>query len=250
MIIVLLVTFLILSFLPLLQAVTNDNISTPVCPESFTCPNLAPFNFMYPFYNINATNERCGLIKVNCTKKGGEIQLGEGQSYEIVAKVDSRRSIVIHNSTFEKLVKATSCEALMNNFTSPNPLLYSISITPFIALFKCKNNLSYTDFYFDQPGYKSYNKCKYYNFYYKYLISNATVFSDLPHTCQEKKLPVKVKTPENYKEVDETNIFSLLSSSFSILFWPQLLCEECKTKDNPCYANNGQSHCIETKKGM
>ncbi|GKB90609.1 hypothetical protein Tco_0962881 [Tanacetum coccineum] len=216
MIVVLLVTFLILSCLPLLHAATNGKISEPLCQESFSCPNLAPFK--YPFYN-NATDEGCRLIKVNCTSKGGEIQLG-GQSYEIVEKGDSRHSMVIHNRTFEKLVKATSCEALMNNFTSPNPLSYSVYISPFIALFKCRNNFSYTDFYFDQPDYKSYNKCKDYNFYYKYLISNAIVSSDLPPTCQEIKLPVKVKTSENYKEVDDTNIFSLLSSSFFISFSP------------------------------
>ncbi|KAJ0830921.1 hypothetical protein HanPSC8_Chr15g0661001 [Helianthus annuus] len=47
-------------------------ISMPICPESFSCPGLVPFK--YPFYNVPDT--RCGLIKVNCTSKGGEVQFG------------------------------------------------------------------------------------------------------------------------------------------------------------------------------
>ncbi|GJU59695.1 leaf rust 10 disease-resistance locus receptor-like protein kinase-like 1.1 protein, partial [Tanacetum coccineum] len=245
MIVVLLVTFLILSCLPLLQAATNDKISAPVCLESFSCPNLAPFK--YPFYN-NATDEGCRLIKINCTQTGGEIQLEEGgQSYEIVVKMDSRPSVVIRNRTFEKLVKTTSCEALMNNFTSPHPLLYSVSVTPFITLFKCAKNLSYAeefDAYFGDKNYHSCKICEYHNFYHKYLISNATVPSDLPHTCQVIQLPVKQRW-EFFNEVpNETNIFSLLSPVFSIRIG---FCR-CHGKDRQCQAHDGNSSCLDTKK--
>ncbi|GKC71094.1 hypothetical protein Tco_1116977 [Tanacetum coccineum] len=245
MIVVLLVTFLILSCLPLLHAATSDKISEPLCLESFSCPNLAPFK--YPFYN-NATDEGCRLIKVDCTSKGGKIHLGR-QSYEIVEKVNSGHSVVIHNKTFQNLVDTTSCEALMNNFTSPHPLLYSVSITPFITLFKCAKNLSYAeelDAYFDDRNYHSCKICEYHNFYHKYLISNATVPSDLPHTCQVIQLPVKQSWEFFNKVPNETNIFSLLSPVFSIRIG---FCS-CHGKDRQCQAHDGNSSCIDTKKGI
>ncbi|KAJ0667449.1 putative LEAF RUST 10 DISEASE-RESISTANCE LOCUS RECEPTOR-LIKE PROTEIN KINASE-like 1.1/1.2/1.3/1.4 [Helianthus annuus] len=146
----------------------DHNISNPICPESFNCTGLAQFK--YPFYNV--TDTRCGLIKVNCTTKGAVVELG-GRSYEIINKFDSDSSFVIRNRTFEELIEAKSCEAL-NNFTSPIPLLFSISIAPYITLFKCtKKNLSYTqqmDAYFKQPTYNSYNLCKDHNFYYNYSL--------------------------------------------------------------------------------
>ncbi|PWA49974.1 concanavalin A-like lectin/glucanase domain, Rho-associated protein kinase 1/2 [Artemisia annua] len=132
--------------------------------------------FKYPFYN--GTNTQCGLIKVNCYSNSAEIQIGN-QSYRI-GKIDYESSLAIYNHTFAELVNTTSCEALMNNFTSPEPLLYSISIAPFITLFKCAKNVTY----FDQPNYNSHNRCNDYNFYYQYMINNAAIPSDIPHSCQ------------------------------------------------------------------
>ncbi|GKB32391.1 protein kinase-like domain, concanavalin A-like lectin/glucanase domain protein [Tanacetum coccineum] len=139
--------------------------------------------FKYPYYN--GTDTRCGLIKVNCYSDYAEIQLGN-QSYRI-GKIDYESTLNIYNNTFAKLVKNESCDALMSNFTSPEPLLYSISIAPFITLFKCAKNVTY----FDQPKYNSHTRCNDYNFYYQYMINNATIPSDIPHSCQVIQLPVQ-----------------------------------------------------------
>ncbi|KAJ0692897.1 putative non-specific serine/threonine protein kinase [Helianthus annuus] len=216
------------------------NISMPICPESFSCPGLVPFK--YPFYNVPDT--RCGLINVHCTSKGGEVQFG-GRWYEIVWRnfdFDHNSSpIVIHNRTFEDLVKSNSCEALMSTFTfpSPSPLLYSISVFPNIALFKCTKNLTY----FDQHNYNSYNSCKDHTFYYKYL--NGTFPSDLPHTCQVVHLPVKGSPSPG---IDETNIFSLLPSNISIFFELSPHCIECQKKGRLCNTENGNDvQCLDVK---
>ncbi|KAI7743626.1 hypothetical protein M8C21_011832 [Ambrosia artemisiifolia] len=170
---------LILSSLPLINSSTDRNISIPICPESFSCPDLPPFK--YPFYN-KFKDSRCGLIKISCTSTGAEIQLGE-RSYEILGNIYSHNIsnlLYIKRRTFGQLVKNKSCEALADNFTlpSPSPLLYSISIASFITLFKCTKNLTY----FEPQSYKSYTGCKDHNYYYNY--GNETVPSDLPHTCQ------------------------------------------------------------------
>ncbi|KAJ0830902.1 putative protein kinase RLK-Pelle-WAK-LRK10L-1 family [Helianthus annuus] len=231
----------ILSCLPLLHSATDRNISRPICPESFSCPNLIPFK--YPFYNVNDT--RCGLIKVNCTSDGAEMQFGR-QSYEIVHTGHSNYLdsilLFIRNKTFEQLLKNNSCEALMNTFiypTSPNPLLYTISLYPNITVFKCTKNLTY----FDQHNYNSYNKCPNYNFYYKYL--NGTVPSDLPHTCQVVHLPVRFPASPG---LDETNIFSLLSANTSLSLELSPTCRDCFDKGHRCDTFNGHAKCSDTIK--
>ncbi|KAD7478836.1 hypothetical protein E3N88_01972 [Mikania micrantha] len=209
MIRVFILMYVILSCLPHPHSATNTNSSKPNCPETFNCPGLTPFR--YPFFNV--TDTRCGLIKVNCTAKGGELQLG-GRSYEIVHKSEHHKNgfVTIYNKTFDHLLKQNSCEVLMNDITSssPTPLLYSISFPFNITIFKCPQNHTYA--YFSQHKYNSYNKCKDHTFYYNIL--DGTVPSDLRHTCQVVQLPVKMPGPE----LDETNIFSLLSSNISIRF--------------------------------
>ncbi|KAI7743624.1 hypothetical protein M8C21_011830 [Ambrosia artemisiifolia] len=224
----------------------TNNISIPICPERFSCPGLSVL-FQYPFYNV--TDTRCGLIKVNCTSKGGEVQLG-GQSYEIVwgnFDFDHNWNLGIWNTTFETLVKNNSCEALMNTFSfpSPNPLLYSISIFPNITLFKCTKKLNsdnHTDAYFDPRYYKSHNTCKGYTFYYSYL--NGTVPSDLPHTCQVVHLPVKWSLSQG---LDEGNIFTLLSYVTPIAFNLTHSCSKCQEKSHLCNTENGHVQCLEVK---
>ncbi|MFS8018071.1 hypothetical protein Hanom_Chr15g01387811 [Helianthus anomalus] len=202
---------------------------------------LVPFK--YPFYNV--TDTRCGLIKVNCTPIGGNIQIG-GRSYEIVGKHDFDHKfdlLIIRNRTFEQLVENKSCEALMNTITFPSPssLLYSISINPNITLFKCTKNLTY----FDPRYYKSYNRCNDHIFYYNYF--NVTVPSDLPHTCQVVHLPVKFLGPRD----DETNIFSLLPSEVSIFFELSPHCIECQKKGRVCNTENGNDvQCLDVKWGI
>ncbi|KAJ0667444.1 putative protein kinase RLK-Pelle-WAK-LRK10L-1 family [Helianthus annuus] len=239
---------IILSCLPCLHSATYRNVSMPICPESFHCPALAPFK--YPFYNATGT-QSCGLIKVNCTPKGGEIQIeGQPQPYVILEKFDSDSSAVIYNRTFDHLLKNNACEALMDNFTSPSPLLYSFSIDPFITLLKCPNNLGYAQqiqAYFHQINYKSYKRCTHHNFYYKYLVSNATVPKDLPHTCQVIQLPVKKPWQFNPQKPHETNISSLLSSGFSISFKLSPSCEECHKKGGHCNTTNGEFLCLDPK---
>ncbi|XP_076902773.1 LEAF RUST 10 DISEASE-RESISTANCE LOCUS RECEPTOR-LIKE PROTEIN KINASE-like 1.1 [Bidens hawaiensis] len=230
--------FLFMSFilfsLPLLH---SNNLSMPICQESFSCPTNTPFK--YPFYNI--TDTRCGLIKVHCTPIGGVIQLG-GRSYMIVSNLnseDNHSSLLIWSETFQRLVENKSCEALMDNVTSPfsSPHLYSISISPNITLFKCTKNLTY----FKQPKYSSYNKCKDHNFYYNYY--NGTIPSNLPHTCQVVYLPTKLSSPE----LDKTHIFSFLSSLTSITFKLSHFCSECQKKGLVCNSENGHVRCIDVK---
>ncbi|KAJ0692895.1 putative glycerophosphodiester phosphodiesterase, protein kinase RLK-Pelle-LRK10L-2 family [Helianthus annuus] len=229
------------------HSATYGNLSRPICPESFSCPDLVPFK--YPFYNV--TDTRCGLIKVNCTLKGSEVQFG-GRWHEFVGTNsdfdDNPSHIFIHNKTFEDLVKSNSCEALMNTFTfpSPSPLLYSISVFPNIALFKCTkipNSANQTDADFDPHYYKSYNRCNDHNFYYKY--GDETVPSDLPQTCHVVQLPVKWPFSPG---IDETNIFSLLSSNISISFELSSYCIECQKKGRLCNTENGNDvQCLDVK---
>ncbi|GJW33776.1 putative glycerophosphodiester phosphodiesterase [Tanacetum coccineum] len=234
-------TFVILSCLPDLL---HSAMST--CPKRFSCQDTP---FKYPFYN--ATNKGCGLIKVSCiSNHTKEIQLGK-HSYAILPKVDYASSVTIYNKTFEKLVNETSCEALMNNFTSPRPLLYSISINPFITLFKCRKKLNYstdeTGAYFHQPNYYSYNSCKDHNFYYKLSVSNRAVPSDLPHACQVIQLPVVVAW--NHSAFNPTNIFSLISPFFSISIQLSTFCSRCNNKGGQCDTYNGHFQCLHPKKG-
>ncbi|KAK9064556.1 hypothetical protein SSX86_015938 [Deinandra increscens subsp. villosa] len=232
----------LLSCLPLLHSVNDKNISMPICPESFTCPNLA--SFKYPFYNV--TDTQCGLIKVDCTSKGAKIQLG-GLSYDIIGKFDSD-ILHIWNTTFEQLVSNKSCDALTHNLTppSPSPLLYSISIFPNINLFKCKKHLTYderTYAYIDPHSYNSYDRCIDYDFYYKYL--NGTLPTDLPYACQVVQLPVKFS---NRPGIDETDIFSLLPSLPSFLFKMSPSCDDCYKKGHRCDAKNGDVYCSDVIK--
>ncbi|PWA49973.1 serine/threonine/dual specificity protein kinase, catalytic domain-containing protein [Artemisia annua] len=211
--------------------------STPTCPESFSCPHMVPFK--YPYYN--GTDTRCGLIKVNCYSNNSEIQLGN-KSYTI-GKIDYESTLNIYNNTFAELVNTTSCEALMNNFTSPEPLLYSISIAPFITLFKCAKNVTY----FEQPKYNSHKRCNDYNFYYQYMINNATIPSDIPHSCQVIQLPVVQQYQFDNEGRDQTKIFSLLYPYFSISF---KFCPRCHNKGSQCHPHNGNYQCLDAKKGM
>ncbi|GKC33906.1 leaf rust 10 disease-resistance locus receptor-like protein kinase-like 1.1 protein [Tanacetum coccineum] len=245
MILVFVFVSVFLSSLPLLHSATESNMAMPTCPESFSCPRFASFN--YPFYN--GTKE-CGLIKVKCNSTSGNIQIG-GQKYEIVGKFDSSSSILIYSKTFAKLVNTTNCAALMHNFTSPSPLLYSISIIPFLNLFKCPKSTTYaegTNAYFNQPNYNSYNTCKDHNFYYEYSVSNATVPSDLPHGCQVIQLPVIVQLHEFIK-LNVTNIFSILSPTFSISVQLSTSCFRCKNRGGQCDTHNGMFQCLHPKKG-
>ncbi|KAI3717526.1 hypothetical protein L1987_69204 [Smallanthus sonchifolius] len=189
------------------HSTTDTNVSLTICPESFNCPSLPPFK--YPFFNVPDT--RCGLIRVNCTSNGWEVQF-EGQSYVIYNKFADQDSdiLLIRNRTFEQHVNDKSCEALMNTLISPSPspLLYSISIASNITLFKCAKNLTsaqHPDAYFDPHDYNRYNECNDYNFYYNYL--NGTVPSELPRTCQVVQLPAVFP---NQLGFSETNTFSLL----------------------------------------
>ncbi|GJV31146.1 putative glycerophosphodiester phosphodiesterase [Tanacetum coccineum] len=189
---------------------------------------------------------------VNCNSTGGNIIIGE-QRYEIVIKFESSSSsVVIRNRTFGELVNKTSCEALIDNFTSPSPLLYSISINPFITLFKCTKNTTYaegTNAYFNQPNYNSYNSCKYHNFYYEYSVSNATVPSDLPHGCQVIQLPIRTQLNQS-NELNVTNLFSILSPLFSISIQLSTSCSKCKNRGGQCDTHNGKFQCLHAKKGV
>ncbi|KAJ0433626.1 putative glycerophosphodiester phosphodiesterase, protein kinase RLK-Pelle-LRK10L-2 family [Helianthus annuus] len=140
----------------------------------------------------------------------------------------------------------------MENFTSPSPLLYSFSTDPFITLFKCPNKLGYAQqvhTYFNQRNYNSYNGCEGYNFYYKYLVSNATVPKDLPSTCQVIQLPVKQRWQFYPQQPDEINISSLLSSAFTISFQMSASCEDCHRRFGQCDTNNGYFQCIHAVEG-
>ncbi|XP_023759152.2 PR5-like receptor kinase [Lactuca sativa] len=234
---------LVLSFVPYIRSATELNTSLSICPESFNCPNLA--SFTYPFYN-NATETQCGLIKVNCTLNGGSIQLGRN-SYDIYGKYVSESVMSIRNLTFERLVNDSSCGALMDNFTSPTPLLYSISLVTFITLYKCAklpNDVAEMEAYFDQSNYNK-KRCGDYNFYYNHSISDKAVPSDLPPACQVIQLPVKVGETGNG---NETNIFSLLNSVVSINFVTASPCNKCQKEEGRCYTLNGQfQYCLYAK---
>nr|KAJ0219100.1 hypothetical protein LSAT_V11C300124170 [Lactuca sativa] len=196
---------------------------------------------------------QCGLIQVNCNFHGGRIQLGE-HSYEIRGRLGFDSIVLIHNTTFERLVNKKDCKALMDNFTSPNPLLYSISIQPFITLYKCKKNRNDSaemERYFDESNYNRYKICNHHNFYYKHSISDTTVPSGLPPTCQVIQLPANVQSPDHGRQVpDKRNIFSTLSSVFSISFNLTTPCNECHKEKGHCDAPNGQFQCLDAKKEL
>nr|XP_043638979.1 LEAF RUST 10 DISEASE-RESISTANCE LOCUS RECEPTOR-LIKE PROTEIN KINASE-like 1.1 [Erigeron canadensis] len=221
----------------------------PTCPESFSCQSFSPFK--YPFYNSN--NTQCGLIQVNCTPNGGDIQLG-GQSCTILYKLDSNSSFFIYNKTFENLLKEGNCKALTHNFTSPSPLLFSFSISPFITIFKCPKNLSdvqqTTDAYFDKSNFSSHSKCEDHNyFYYKHYNNISGVPSNLPDTCQVIQLPLKQSWQFGPDEnTDKAEIFHLFSSTFSISFPLSATCETCLKNGSHCLNSNGQIQCFDVKK--
>ncbi|KAI3811942.1 hypothetical protein L1987_16640 [Smallanthus sonchifolius] len=238
---ILIITFVsvFLSRPPLLHSATYANTSKPICPESFSCPDFGPFKF--PFYNT--TDTKCGLIKVNCTSGNESIRLG-GQSYKITGKDSPGLWVNIQNS--KKLVDTNNCEALMNNFTSPTPRLFSISITSLMALFKCPKDLDYAA-KFDQSNYNSYNRCKDHNFYYMHPISSTSVPRDLPHGCQVIQLPGRVQTVNGHVP-NYNDIFSLLASQFSVSFWSPSCYDQCYEKGH-CHPNHEDFQCSDAKKG-
>ncbi|KAI3729445.1 hypothetical protein L6452_18103 [Arctium lappa] len=252
MILVFFFAFVIHSCLPLLcSATTYDSIYMPNCPKIFDCPAFGPFS--YPFYNATGSDTHCGLIKVNCTLNHENIQFGdEGSSYEIAGKHRPGPNVMIRDTTFQKLIRDQSCEALENNFISPTPLLFSISIEPSMILYKCKKGPKYhaenIDTYFNPSDYNSYNSCKDHKFYYNHLIGNTTVPNDLPHTCEVIRLPVKQRWAEGNESWDGTNIFSLLTHQFSISFTLSHSCQECCKEESECQAQNGQFVCLKAKK--
>ncbi|XP_022024081.2 LEAF RUST 10 DISEASE-RESISTANCE LOCUS RECEPTOR-LIKE PROTEIN KINASE-like 1.1 [Helianthus annuus] len=242
---ILVITFVSVFLLcpPLLCSAAYANTSKPTCPENFSCPDFGPFKF--PFYNTNDTH--CGLIKVNCTSSNQSIQLG-GHSFQIIAKKSQGPSVKIRNTTFENLVRRKSCKALVNNFTSATPHLFSISIRPLMSMtiFKCpKDYDTKTDVYFDHPNYNSYNLCKHHNIHYKYHSSNTAVPTDLPHDCEVIQLPRIKQMVNGTASINHTDIFSLLSSRYSIRFWAPS-CNECLKQGN-CLQRNFE--CLDAKKG-
>ncbi|MFS7899325.1 putative protein kinase RLK-Pelle-WAK-LRK10L-1 family [Helianthus anomalus] len=129
----------------------------------------------------------------------------------------------------------------MNNLTSPSPspLLYNISIGPFINVLKCTKNHTY----FEQHEYNRYDRCNDHSFYYN---SNGTVPSDFPHTCQVVQLTSKNLSHQGF---DETNIFSLLSASSFINFNLSPFCYECQKKGQQCFTDNEHVvQCLDVKK--
>ncbi|CAI9276025.1 unnamed protein product [Lactuca saligna] len=235
---------IVLSSIQFIHSATKHHTSMSTCPESFSCPNLAQFK--YPFYNDS--NTQCGLIQVKCTSKGGEIEIGR-DSYQIFGKyVSDEPLVLIRNITFERLVNHSSCGALMDNFTSPSPLLYSISIAPFITLYKCRNHPNHDteiNGYFNQSNYHK-SKCEDHDFYYNYSISDTKVPSHLPPTCQVVRLPVNMQKLDDRKVVNETNIFYILSSVFSINFTTS--CDKCHQEGGQCLTHDGQFQCLYAKK--
>ncbi|MFS8032822.1 hypothetical protein Hanom_Chr17g01562181 [Helianthus anomalus] len=132
----------------------------------------------------------------------------------------------------------------MNNFTSPTPHLFSISIKPLMTIYKCPKDLDYVAKH-DQPDYNSYNRCKDHNFYYEHLISLTPVPSDHPNRCEVIQLPREVDGPApNY-----TDIFSLLTSKFPIQFWSPS-CDECHKKGHCHHPNFEDFECSYAKKGI
>ncbi|XP_076903325.1 PR5-like receptor kinase [Bidens hawaiensis] len=233
------VVSVLLYLLPLLHSTAY--ISKPICPESFNCPDSGPFK--YPFYNTNDT--RCGLIKVNCTLKHENIEFG-GRSYGIVTKLDSGSSVLIRNITWGDLVDIKSCEALMNNITSPTPELFSISIQPpIVTLFKCTSDPKYVPeiaAYFSQPDYNSY-KCIHHMFYYKNHNGNYTTApSDLPHRCEIIQLPGSASVYDDEYDYS-TNRFPPLIDGFSISITPSPSCDECHNKGGYCLTQQGNFIC-------
>ncbi|KAI3717487.1 hypothetical protein L1987_69132 [Smallanthus sonchifolius] len=232
----------ILYLLPPLHCATYDNISMPICPDTFSCLAFGPFN--YPFYE--ATNKGCGLIAVNCSLNHEKIQLGE-QSYEIAVMLDAGPLVLIHNRTFQNLLVSESCEALMDNFTSPTPYLYSISILPLVTIFRCANDPEIQD-YFNKPDYSSYNRCTTHKFYYKRPTSNASAPSDLPRRCEVIQLP-GMAYQLGIQQSNYTNIFSPLISGFSISFPLSPSYEDCHNKGGQCHTREGNFQCLYAKNG-
>ncbi|KAI3729442.1 hypothetical protein L6452_18100 [Arctium lappa] len=119
-----------------------------------------------------------------------------------------------------------------------------------MPLFKCTNDPSFAeqiDAYFIQSDYNIYNGCKDHKFYYNNPISNTTVPSDLPPTCEVIQLPTKLRSADGDKH-NETNIFSLLSSVYSIFFNLSSSCHKCHRKDGECQVQNGRFECLHAKK--
>ncbi|KAL7609385.1 hypothetical protein Lser_V15G11761 [Lactuca serriola] len=235
----------LLSCLPFLHSATNHNTSIPICPKSFSCQNLEPFS--YPFYNANDT--QCGLIKVNCTSNGTNLEF-RGDSYEVGGKFGPQQCVLVRNRKFEKLVNDKKCEAFTYNFASPFPLLYSSLSTSFTNVYKCSNSTNYAeemDAYFNQSTYNRYTRCKAHNLYYKSNISDTTVPTHLPPICEIIQLPVNVQFNRT-RIPDKTDIFSLLGFEFTLTFNLSSSCDECRNKDGQCDTRDGHFQCLGTKK--
>ncbi|KAJ9549007.1 hypothetical protein OSB04_021550 [Centaurea solstitialis] len=252
MIVVFFFVFVLPSCVPLVcSATTYDNISMPICPKSFFCPTIGPF--MYPFYEANATETQCVLIKVNCSLNYANLQFrDEDSSYEIVSKLGPGPDIMVRNTTFQKLIESQSLEALESNLTSPISLFSISSTQPTITLFKCTKHAPKAEAYFKRYGYNSNKSSRDHNFYYKHPhISSSSVPNDIAQPCQVIRLPMKWPPADGDECDDETNIFCLLTHEFSISFNLSPSCHGCHKKDINCHLDNkGQFECLTANKVM
>ncbi|KVH96282.1 Protein kinase, catalytic domain-containing protein [Cynara cardunculus var. scolymus] len=233
MILVFLFVSTVLSCLPLICTATDDDTSMHSFPISGTL-------LEYPFNN--ASDAQRGLIQVDCSLNHEDIQLGR-HPYQIAGKHGNHSFFLIPNRRFEELLEKNSSDALYFSFTSPTPLLFSISIRSFMTLFKCTKDpkdAEQIDAYFIKHGYNSHKSCKDHKFYYNHhLVSNSTVPSHLPPTCEVIRLPVKEQSAEG----NETDIFSLLAHEFSVSFNLSSSCQECCKNKGQCQTNNEQFEC-------
>ncbi|KAE9450987.1 hypothetical protein C3L33_17111, partial [Rhododendron williamsianum] len=220
--------------------------SSGKCPESFDCGTHGQIRYPLSI----STYPRCGLYSVtNCADPVPKLKL---EAKEVLYDLDiinvSENSIRVNDPNLGNLIRTNGCDvfAFYLGWTFRNRSYISFTISPGLTLFKCTTISPELDKKQDEyfRGNDSYRDCSGYTVYYKYPYhSNVSSNASVGLNCSVIELPV---VPELGNR-NASDLFSVLSSEFSIRFHVSMECQHCRHKGGRC---SYDGRCRNEKEGI
>ncbi|GMP83406.1 hypothetical protein CsSME_00037330 [Camellia sinensis var. sinensis] len=243
--------FFVLSHLLFLHSAGEDNTSFQNCPQSFQCGRLGQINFPYS----NTTYPQCGFCTVDCSEATPKLNFGvEQQWYEVHDKFLNHEVQNVTDKILESLIKSKSCDVF--TFYLPTSLLITPSVSfivsPNLTFFKCPSGVNgaldkqIEHFLRHNHSYSYYKGCLGNAVYYKYPDDpHQSLINDrILQSCAHIQLPVVSLSDSRKRNVSD--LFSVLSSEFSLGFNVSKECSECHLKGGHCHRyNSAKFQCTE-----
>ncbi|CAL5421605.1 unnamed protein product [Camellia sinensis] len=243
--------FFVLSHLLFLHSAGEDNTSFQNCPQSFQCGRLGQINFPYS----NTTYPQCGFCTVDCSEATPKLNFGvEQQWYEVHDKFLNHEVQNVTDKILESLIKSKSCDVF--TFYLPTSLLITPSVSfivsPNLTFFKCPSGVNgaldkqIEHFLRHNHSYSYYKGCLGNAVYYKYPDDpHQSLINDrILQSCAHIQLPVVSLNDSRKRNVSD--LFSVLSSEFSLGFNVSKECSECHLKGGHCHRyNSSKFQCTE-----